>query len=111
MLSGGNVLTLFEAAATLKEQDSGLGILDIVIESPWDHFDGKGFSALIPEDFRSNGKIQNLFFSKKELDTYIDEIWMDKQTYDADVCVDADLNVENAKITLIDFFELFLQVS
>ena len=97
-------------AAAIKEADSGLGILDVVISSPWEHFDGKGFHSLVPEDLQANGKIQNLMFTKKEVDSYIDEIWMDKSKYDADTCVAADLDVENAQISLTDFFALFLLV-
>ena len=48
------------------------------INSPWSHFDGLGLGKSVPEYLRTTGKIQNLNFSKRECEAYINDVWIAK---------------------------------
>jgi hypothetical protein len=47
--------------------------------SPWSHFDALGYGKDVPEYLKSTGKIQNLNFSKRECEGWINDIWDTKE--------------------------------
>ncbi len=67
---------------------------------------------------RISGKIQNLFFTKRETELYLNEIWSEKEEWEksateADIKalgINSDVIEKKKHIHLSDFFEIFLEV-
>ena len=70
------------------KEDGNDGVLGIEenefdrFESPWTHFDGLGFGSDVPAYLRTTGKVQNLRYSKRETEIYLNEIWIAKEEYE-----------------------------
>lgn len=79
--AGGGSLALRgfkQGGATNKIQDDGdsWGLDDNnQFSTPWSHFMGLGFGLQVPTYLRTNGKIQNLFMSRREAVSLINEIF------------------------------------
>lgn len=90
-------------------------------ESPWTHFEGLGLGSDIPIYLRTTGKIQNLRYSKKETELFLNEIWIAKEQYEAHLQREKaktskseytkEPTIANGgKIHLKDFYMIFLDV-
>jgi hypothetical protein len=91
-------------------------------DSPWNHFEGLGISPDIPVYLRTTGKVQNLKYSKKETELYLNEIWIAKEQYEAHLqreraktakaneLLEEPTVANGGKIHLRDFYLIFLEV-
>jgi hypothetical protein len=68
-------------------------------DSPWTHFEGLGLGPEIPVYLRTTGKIQNMRYSKKETELYLNEIWIAKEQHEAH------LQREKAKVSKAEYLE------
>ena len=69
----------------------------------------------MPSYLRISGKVQNLVFSKRETEIYVNEIWMAKEQYEQRMKPQSDSNDvseddEPPKVLLQEFFPIFLDV-
>lgn len=90
-------------------------------ESPWTHFEGLGVGPEVPIYLRTTGKIQNLRYSKKETELFLNEIWIAKEQYEAHLqrekakaskseYMEEPTIANGGKIHLKDFYMIFLDV-
>jgi hypothetical protein len=91
-------------------------------DSPWSHFEGLGLGPEVPVYLRTTGKVQNLRYSKKETELFLNEIWIAKEQYEAHLqrekakvskseYLDEPTVANGGKIHLKDFYLIFLDVS
>jgi hypothetical protein len=91
-------------------------------DNPWSHFEGLGLGAEVPVYLRTTGKVQNLRYSKKETELFLNEIWIAKEQYEAHLqrekakvskseYLEEPSVANGGKIHLKDFYLVFLDVS
>ena len=89
--------------------------------SPWTHFEGLGLGPEIPVYLRTTGRIQNMRYSKKETELYLNEVWIAKEQYEAHLqrekaktskseYMEEPTISNGGKIHLRDFYSIFLEV-
>lgn len=91
-------------------------------DNPWSHFEGLGLGPEVPVYLRTTGKVQNLRYSKKETELFLNEIWIAKEQYEAHLqrekakvskseYLEEPSVANGGKIHLKDFYLVFLDVS
>jgi hypothetical protein len=94
--NGHDEFSIRPALGTAEFENDGSNAIAEEFKSPWTHFDGLGYNNTIPPFLRFHGKVQNIYFSKKDIIRIIQEIWEAKTAYDIHIANIAASNIDSA---------------